>query len=328
MASTDSTLTADFPNSIARPRPCMYTGPTPWLGLPATITKHGHVYRNYPAIVRDVLLRQDTRSGLRIILEINVYQVAAPRRQVTVDYDHVKDSECVLCLISIHCVFDEISRSGWELRLKCPLKVNQRAYQPPYEYMYNSDDPSRFILERRSNLTQFSDVPPTPPPPPPPPPPVSSEIVFPSRAPPRHWAVSTSLNQLNLRMIKNGKVLVCTPRLEHDEMRLYTSLWGRWREVEVSGIQAKHPKPRTDGPMVIIHGTDSEVGTLVRPVRHRYGEGWTVRVVKVATGQPDVITDEELVLPATSLCEIEETKESKALNDLPGRQLKEASAGH
>lgn len=79
----------------------MYTGPTPWVNLPATITKVGNPFRNYPAVVRDVLLRQDTPSGLKVILEITTYQAAAPRRTVSVDYDFVVDAESVFRSSSI-----------------------------------------------------------------------------------------------------------------------------------------------------------------------------------------------------------------------------------
>lgn len=71
----------------------MSSGPTPWLGLAVTIRKIGHPFCHYPAVVKDVLIGQNTRSGLKIIIEIMSHQAAAPRRQTTVDYDYVLDAQ-------------------------------------------------------------------------------------------------------------------------------------------------------------------------------------------------------------------------------------------
>lgn len=71
----------------------MGTGPTPWLNVPATITQKGHPLRNYPAVVKDVLIHQDTPSGLKLVLEITTYNASLPHRTQTIDYDLVVDPE-------------------------------------------------------------------------------------------------------------------------------------------------------------------------------------------------------------------------------------------
>lgn len=71
----------------------MTTGRTPWLDVSATITLKGHPLRNYPAIVKDVLIGQDTDSGLQLVLEIMTYNAAHPRRIQKMDYEYVVDPE-------------------------------------------------------------------------------------------------------------------------------------------------------------------------------------------------------------------------------------------
>ncbi|KAF9016493.1 hypothetical protein BDZ89DRAFT_1141433 [Hymenopellis radicata] len=299
----------------------MCTGPAPWLGLPATIMQPGHPFRTYPAIVRDVLIHQSTPSGLMLQLEITTYQGSNPRRMVTVDYDYVIDPE-----------------TQWELRLKQPLTVEQSAFFPPETY-------ERKRLQIR--------IPPAAPirlqeaprclTPPPPPERHSSPTWDPAAELPRdlpvagtfHWTEYTRLGQVLLRVnnVNDGKQIVVTRRWIEDKgcICLFTTRRGKEREIQAQSIEPRAPKARWSGLLVVIHGEYGNIGKLVRPVRQRYEAGithWTVRVVQTVPGHPDIITDEELVLPSTHFCEVEESGESKRLNEVQAQALKEPSAGH
>lgn len=233
-------------------------------------------------------------------------------------------------------------RYGLELRLMYPLAVNQLAFQPPKGYVHETSG-SPLIKGTRLKLFQNFEEPPQPCPTTPlattaeeePTSPAwdpsSRTPIVPSTRVDDHWALNAFLAYLNLRTVRGGKEMVLSPRVQDDnEMGLFRSFRGVWRDVEALGVQAKHPTARSSGLLVVIHAPP-RVGTLVRPVRRRRHEGlqqWTVRVVKLQTDKADLITDEEYLIPESCLCEVEESSESKTLNDVQARLLKEPAAGH
>lgn len=67
----------------------------PWLGTNVTITKQGHPLRTRPGIIKDVLCRQATSSGLKVQVELTTLDAVAPFRRINLDYDDVVVTRCV-----------------------------------------------------------------------------------------------------------------------------------------------------------------------------------------------------------------------------------------
>ena len=61
----------------------------PWLETNITIAKQGHPLRTRPGIIKDVLCRQATSSGLKVQVELTTLDAVAPFRRIVLDYDDV-----------------------------------------------------------------------------------------------------------------------------------------------------------------------------------------------------------------------------------------------
>jgi hypothetical protein len=61
----------------------------PWIGIEVIITKLGSPLKGYAGIVKDVLLSQDTATGLKIVVQLTHLDPSSPFRTTVVDYDDV-----------------------------------------------------------------------------------------------------------------------------------------------------------------------------------------------------------------------------------------------
>ena len=61
----------------------------PWIGTHVIIAKIGDPFKGYYGVVKDVLRGQDTASGLKIVLQLELVGFLATFRKIVVDYDSV-----------------------------------------------------------------------------------------------------------------------------------------------------------------------------------------------------------------------------------------------
>ena len=68
----------------------------PWIDTCVIITKIGHPLKGYVGVVTDVLLGQDTASGLRITIQLAHYDPSSPFKKIFFfDYDDVVEETSV-----------------------------------------------------------------------------------------------------------------------------------------------------------------------------------------------------------------------------------------
>lgn len=65
----------------------------PWIGETVRLIRAKHAFKGKLARVRDVLIRQDTPSGLRLVVDFLQYNPANPRVRETLDYDDLVEQE-------------------------------------------------------------------------------------------------------------------------------------------------------------------------------------------------------------------------------------------
>jgi len=68
----------------------------PWIKTHITIAKNGHPLRTCPGIIKDVLCRQKTSSGLKVEVELTTLDAVSPFRRIILDYDDVVVTRCVV----------------------------------------------------------------------------------------------------------------------------------------------------------------------------------------------------------------------------------------
>ena len=61
----------------------------PWIGTSVIITKIKSPLKGYVGVVKDVLPRQDTASGLKITIQLARFDPSSPYPTVVVDHDDV-----------------------------------------------------------------------------------------------------------------------------------------------------------------------------------------------------------------------------------------------
>jgi hypothetical protein len=61
----------------------------PWIGTTVILTKFGHPWKGYDTIVKNVLARQPTASGLRVEIKLSHLTFASPFKTEIVDYDDI-----------------------------------------------------------------------------------------------------------------------------------------------------------------------------------------------------------------------------------------------
>jgi hypothetical protein len=77
---SSSTSTSKANDSLFKP------DSVPWIGIDVIITKLGNPYKGYAGVVKDVLPRQDTVSGLKISVQLTHLDPSSPYRTIFVDY--------------------------------------------------------------------------------------------------------------------------------------------------------------------------------------------------------------------------------------------------
>ena len=67
----------------------------PWIGTHVIIAKIGDPFKGYYGVVKDVLRGQDTASGLKIVLQLELVGFSTTFRKIVVDYDSVVEKTSV-----------------------------------------------------------------------------------------------------------------------------------------------------------------------------------------------------------------------------------------
>ena len=61
----------------------------PWIGTTVILTKYGHPWKGYDAVVKNVLARQPTASGMKIEIGLSHIDFASPFKTIVFDYDDI-----------------------------------------------------------------------------------------------------------------------------------------------------------------------------------------------------------------------------------------------
>ena len=61
----------------------------PWLGTTVILTKHGHSWKGYDTVVKNILARQPTASGLKVEIQLLHIDFSSPFKTIVVDYDDI-----------------------------------------------------------------------------------------------------------------------------------------------------------------------------------------------------------------------------------------------
>jgi hypothetical protein len=61
----------------------------PWIGTTVILTKYGHPWKGRDTVVKNVLARQPTASGLKVEIRSLHIDFASPFKTVIVDYDDI-----------------------------------------------------------------------------------------------------------------------------------------------------------------------------------------------------------------------------------------------
>jgi len=61
----------------------------PWIGTTVILTKYGHPWKGYDTVVKNVLARQPTVSGLKVEIQLSHLNFASPFKTAIVDYDDI-----------------------------------------------------------------------------------------------------------------------------------------------------------------------------------------------------------------------------------------------
>ena len=67
----------------------------PWVSTHVIITKLGSPFKGYMGVVKDVLPRQNTASGMKIVLQLDRLDPSRPFKTIVVDYDDVVEPKSV-----------------------------------------------------------------------------------------------------------------------------------------------------------------------------------------------------------------------------------------
>lgn len=67
----------------------------PWVGTQVIIAKVGNPFKGNIGVVKDVLCRQDTASGLKISLQLERLEPSSPFKTIVMDYDDVVERRSV-----------------------------------------------------------------------------------------------------------------------------------------------------------------------------------------------------------------------------------------
>jgi hypothetical protein len=89
-------IAAPFVLGTQQPRPQLIrSDPIPWLNTEIVITGR-HAQKGYKGIITDVICNQQTSSGLRLQVQLTIYDPTAPFRRITLDYDDVVEARYVV----------------------------------------------------------------------------------------------------------------------------------------------------------------------------------------------------------------------------------------
>jgi hypothetical protein len=67
----------------------------PWIGTSILVVKPGHAMKGYRGIVKTVLRKQRSASGLRVVAQLTHLNSSCPFQSMVLDYDEVVEAKCV-----------------------------------------------------------------------------------------------------------------------------------------------------------------------------------------------------------------------------------------
>ena len=68
---------------------------SPWVGVEVAVTKKGHPCRGQKVLVLNVLLKQNTASGLKVEVQFEVFDPSVTNARATFDYDDLLEFKYV-----------------------------------------------------------------------------------------------------------------------------------------------------------------------------------------------------------------------------------------
>ncbi|KAF8218758.1 hypothetical protein L208DRAFT_1052758, partial [Tricholoma matsutake] len=65
----------------------------PWIGTTVLVSKPGHAIKSYQGIVKTVLCKQPTKSGLHLVAQLAHLDLSCPYKTVVLNYDDVVEAQ-------------------------------------------------------------------------------------------------------------------------------------------------------------------------------------------------------------------------------------------
>ncbi|KAF8235247.1 hypothetical protein L208DRAFT_1258056, partial [Tricholoma matsutake] len=69
--------------------------PIPWIRTTILVSKPGHAMKSYQGIVKTVLCKQPTKSGLHLVVQLAHLDPSCPYKMVVLNYDDVVEAQYV-----------------------------------------------------------------------------------------------------------------------------------------------------------------------------------------------------------------------------------------
>jgi hypothetical protein len=322
-----------------------------------------HAERNHLATVKDVLCNQPTPSGLRVVVQRTCFDVSAPFRQLTLDYDNVLEArysvfESVeLLLIFTHsraiklhdfappesALFIPRNRIAKPLELPTVLSRRQPcssggatpipesplssspAWDPSSRTPQPNPEHSLASGSSSPSWDRFSLSPQHSPIHSPASPGTSTDPLDEG-----HILLDSRLLNAQLRVVVNGgsfnqKELTVSVQRMDERLSIQRHFYKSSAALLPKWVTPKFPNPtRDNGLLVVIKG--EHCGKYVRRIHHRYVDEDAIVILSVVervAGRVDMLTGEQLELDVSYLCVCEESKEDKTQNKLLMNELRE-----
>jgi hypothetical protein len=82
------------PTSDSESKP--FNDPIPWIGTEILVSGYGNPMKGYRGVVKTVLCKQSTESGLRVVAQLAHLNPSCPYKTEVLDYDHVIEVQYVI----------------------------------------------------------------------------------------------------------------------------------------------------------------------------------------------------------------------------------------
>lgn len=118
----------NFTPTVSIPGPGRHS----WCGMNVTVINHPW-YKGKPAVIKDILLRQSTASGIKLDLQLSSYDPTAPYQRILVDSTDVINAQYVhSTLINVSKPYLHDNTRTWtQLGLEASKPVSEDSRRPP-----------------------------------------------------------------------------------------------------------------------------------------------------------------------------------------------------